>query len=169
MSEGRRESAIAGALMKARGCGGGVRRTVVLPLPILEVPLWYLLSVSHGCTDVLSSSFLFFYQGLVCQSWTTSWPCSAQKGTRNGCKFHTFQKREKKINYDFPLSGVHGAALEGGLEQLQEGSARFVDGRGQLLKVIVYGVHLDVQVLKSNHVSANESLGCVHLRLYVPV
>jgi hypothetical protein len=167
MSEGKKRERDCGRPDESKRLGG-VRRTVVLPLPILEVPLWYLLSVSHGCTDVLSSSFLFFYQGLVCQSWT-SWPSSAQKGTRNGCKFHTFQKRKKKINYDFPLSGVHGAALEGGLEQLQEGSARFVDGRGQLLKVIVYGVHLDVQVLKSNHVSANESLGCVHLRLYVPV
>jgi X-X-X-Leu-X-X-Gly heptad repeat protein len=37
--------------------------------------------------------------------------------------------------------------LEGGLEQLQEGAASLVDGRGELLEIVVDTADLDVEIL----------------------
>jgi hypothetical protein len=111
----------------------------------------------------------------VCLSWTLRGLVQLKREREtvaNSTHSERQEKRKQQNKLIFPRpevwSGVHGAALEGGLEQLQEGSARFVDGRGQLLKIIVYGVHLDVQVLKSNHVSSSASLGRVSYA-FVPV
>ncbi len=115
---------------------------------------------------MLSSSFLFFYQGLSVNLGSLRGLVQLKR-ERERLQIPHIPK-DRKNKYFLGTSDLRGAALEGGLEQLQEGSARFVDGRGQLLKIIVYGVHLDVQVLKSNHVSANASLGRVSYA-YVPV